>query len=275
MISSNSSTEGGNTIPPSSPNLSKKLQISPAKRWCFTFNNYTTENISSIVPIFRSNCLCAFFSREIGSSNGTHHLQGYCEFKIKYRPVSLFKHISTTIHWEKAKGSREDNIAYCSKDGALEFHMGIPKPIKTIMPNQFFQYQTDIYDLIQTEPDDRTINWYWESEGNVGKSAFTKYLCVHHNAIILGGKGDNCLNGVLDYIKTNNIAPEIIVFDIPRSIADYVSYTAIEKIKDGCFYSGKYEGGMCVFNPPHIICFANQEPINSSMSGDRWNVVHI
>lgn len=274
MSSSNSSTEGGNTIPPSSPNLNVQKQVSPAKRWSFTFNNYTEINLVKIVPILRNNCLCAFFSKEIGES-GTNHLQGYAEFKSKVRPVSLFKHITNSIHWEKSKGTREDNINYCSKDGELVFAHGLPIPVRTIMPSHFYKWQLSIYDLIKTKPDDRTINWFWEVKGNVGKSAFTKYLCVHHKAIILGGKGTDCLNGVLDYIKTNGTAPEIIIFDIPRSIAEYVSYTAIEKIKDGCFYSGKYEGGMCLYNPPHIICFANQEPEFHKLSEDRWNVVRI
>ena len=65
LDSSNSSTKSGNT-----------KQISPSLNWCFTVNNYNSEDIqmflksdSSIVPKF-------VFQEETGES-GTPHLQGY------------------------------------------------------------------------------------------------------------------------------------------------------------------------------------------------------
>jgi len=269
--SSNSSTEGGNTITPSS--LVKK-QISPSKRWCFVLNNFTEEEISSIVPIFREYCDVAFFSKE-HLEEGTPHLQGYCEFSQKRRPISVFGETCNRINWRKAKGDLKSNLAYITKENPLFWSHGLPEPIKTIEKSQFYNYQRDIHDLILTKPDDRTINWYWEDDGNVGKSSFTKYLVVHHKAIVLSGKASDCFNGMLSVIEKNGVAPNIVIFDIPRVCSDYISYQAIEKIKDGCFFSGKYEGGMCVYNPPHIICFANCPPQDDKLSSDRWNINHI
>jgi len=270
-ISSNSSGEEGNIISSSS----SLKQISPSVKWCFTLNNYTDDEISSIVPLFKEFCKIAFFAKEVGES-GTPHLQGYCEFKSKKRPISVFGSTTNRIAWAKAKGDMKSNLKYCSKEGSLFFSIGIPKPVRTINPNMFYNYQQEIYDMIQEEPDDRTINWYWEADGKTGKSSFTKYLCVHHNAIVLNGKATDCFNAVLEYMNTNNgNSPEIIIYDIPRCQADYVSFQAIEKIKDGCFYSGKYEGGMCLFNPPHIICFSNYFPNTDAISADRWNIHNI
>lgn len=266
-VSSISSREEGNTIPSS---LQSSKQISPAIRWCFTLNNYTESEVSSIVPVLSDSCRVAFFAKEVGES-GTPHLQGYLEFKKKSRPLSVFKSVCDRFHWEKAKGSKDDNLKYCTKSSDLFFFVGLPKPIRTIKPEQFYNYQKEIYDLIQTEPDDRTIHWYWEDEGHTGKSSFTKYLVIHHKAIVLSGKASDCFNGVLDLVKKGEI-PEIIIFDIPRVCSQYVSYQAIEKVKDGCFFSGKYEGGMCVFNPPHIVCFANVPPEIMYLSADRWNI---
>jgi hypothetical protein len=270
-ISSNSSKGEGNTI--SSPSSVK--QISPSKRWCFTLNNYTNDEISSIVPIFKSFCKIAFFSKEVGES-GTKHLQGYCEFISKKRPISVFASATNRIKWIKAKGDMKSNLEYCTKDTPLFFSLGIPKPVKTITPNMFYNYQQDIYDIIKQDPDDRTINWYWESKGKTGKTSFTKYLCVHHGAIVLSGKTSDCFNAVLTYIQNNNgNAPEIIIFDIPRSTSDYTNFQVIEKVKDGCFYSGKYEGGQVLYNPPHIIVFSNYPPDTDNLSQDRWNIIKI
>ena len=93
--SSNSSKGLGNSIP-------TPKQCSPAKKWCFTLNNWQKdefEAFSSIVPEF---CTFAICGSEVGES-GTPHLQGFVEFKVKKRPKSVFD--NDRIHWEKAKGS--------------------------------------------------------------------------------------------------------------------------------------------------------------------------
>lgn len=68
---------------------------------------------------------------------------------------------------------------------------------------------------------------------------------------------------------------KLIVVDCPRSQQDYINYGAIEQIKNGLIFSGKYEGTQLVFNSPHVIVFANEPPDYSKMSMDRWNVVQI
>jgi hypothetical protein len=81
--------------------------------------------------------------------------------------------------------------------------------------------------------------------------------------------------GIVKYIEKHGFAPTSVIIDIPRSRLDYVSYTAIEEIKNGCFFSTKYESDMVVFNSPHIICFANAYPETSQMSADRWKIYEI
>lgn len=258
---------GGNTITPVQP------RISPSKRWCFTLNNYTKEDIGSMVPIF-SHEGSYIFQEEIGE-NGTPHLQGYIEFNRKLRPLSL--NLNPKIHWEKAKGNRQQNIEYCSKDdtknGKVYTNMRIPKKLKLI--DRLLPWQDELFSKLMEEPDDRTINWYWETTGGVGKSAFTKLMCAKHHAIVLSGKGADMKYGILKYIEKHGVAPDIIIIDVPRHTMDYISYTGIEEVKNGCFFSPKYESDMCIFNSPHIVVFANQPPDYTKMSEDRWNVVNI
>ncbi len=257
-ISSNSSREEGNTKPP------PKQQISPAIRWCFTLNNFTEEEISSIVPVIKHNCRKAIVAKEIGES-GTPHLQGYLEFNKKMRPKGIF---CERIHWEKAKGNAQQNYDYCSKDGDILMVLGFPKPVKLITPD--YEWEKEILSIVKEEPCDRKIYWY-HGDGNVGKTSFCKYLIIKHKAIMVGGKGADMRNAIVDYVKTNGYTPELILINIPRSHdVDYISYEGMENIKDMCFYSGKYEGGMVCGNPPHLFIFANELPATHKLSADRW-----
>jgi len=269
----NSSGGEGNTItsPPS-----KTKQIAPAVRWCFTLNNYTDEHISSIVPVIKEKCRLGIFGRETGES-GTPHLQGYIEFKTKSRPLNLFG--IKAMHWEKAKGLKADNLQYCSKEdkNAWTYGCRIKKPLKTLREDQLYKWQKDICEELDKDPNNRDILWYWSVEGGVGKTQFCKYLSHTRGAICLHGKGSDQRNGVISYMENNDgCAPEIILVPIPRSQASqYVSYGALESLKDMYFYSGKYEGGMVNENSPHLIVFANEPPDESQMSADRWRIVQI
>jgi hypothetical protein len=99
--SSKSSKSVGNT----------RRQISPSKHWFFTFNNYSSDDISkilSLVPEFQKYA----FQEEKGKNN-TKHIQGYIEFKSKIRPRAMF-HWTDKIHWEKPRSiSHARN--YCLK----------------------------------------------------------------------------------------------------------------------------------------------------------------
>jgi len=253
----------------------KKKQVSPSKRWCFTLNNYLDsekEVISSIVPEI---CNVYIVAEEVGES-GTPHLQGYLEFKAKVRPLSKIP--LTRIHWEKANGTKTENFIYCSKDEKVWMQGGfkLPKEIKIINDDSLYEWEKEIIDIVNKEPDERSIYWYWSNSGLVGKTSFCKYLTVKYGAIALSGKGNDVRNGVVNYMKENGQTPELVVFPIPRSHnVDYVSYEALENIKDMYFYSGKYEGGMVCGNCPHLIVFANQPPDTFKCSMDRWKIVNI
>lgn len=268
---------GNNSTKTSPP---KKKQISPAIRWCFTLNNYNEKDIIFYSSIIKEYCKIGFFSKEVGKS-GTPHLQGYVEFKKKNRPVSKF---GKGANWEKAVGNKIDNWNYITNNPdkgisqELAFSHGrVPKVIKIIEEHQFFEWQKQALTLIQGEIDDRQIHWFYDTEGSVGKTAFCKYLAVNYGAICLGGKASDCRNGILEYMKNNEgETPEIVLINIPRSFnSDYLSYEALENIKDMFFYSGKYEGGMVCGNPPHLLVFSNEEPDYSKCSKDRWVVTKV
>ena len=260
-------TEGGNTNPP------PKKRCVPSKRWCFTWNNYPSTAMETLETVFKEFDVEWVVGREVGEQ-GTPHLQGYIESKQKIRPVEKLK-LPTELHWEKCKGNRAANVEYCTKDGEYSHSPELkpPRKLQLITPDRW--WQQDIVKLVQTEPDDRSVHWYWETTGCIGKTQLCKYLTVKHGAITLGGKGADVRNGIVEYLKTNGKTPDIVLVNLVRSNEQFVSYEALENIKDMYFYSGKYEGGMVCGPPPHLIIFANFRPDTYKLSADRWHITEL
>ncbi len=257
---------------------SNTRQISPAKHWCFTYNNYLSEDINRFVEIFRSTGKGTkyIFQEECGDE-GTNHLQGYVCFERKCRPKGLFKEYEG-IHWEKTL-SIKASIAYCHKRstriGVVIANIEYEEDIRVLDRALFHDWQEEIVCLCENRADERTIHWYWESEGNVGKTALSKWLAVEKNALVLSGKAADMKYGIVKFREYHGYYPKIIVFDIPRSSAAFVSWSGIEAIKNGLFFSCKYESDMVVFNCPHVVCFANSLPDMNVMSEDRWCIKKI
>lgn len=258
-------TGGGNTNSP-------PVRTVPSKYWCFTYNNYPEDAVETLETVFKACEVEYIFGKEVGEE-GTPHLQGYIESHVKIRPIEKLG-LAKEIHWEKRKKSRMHNIKYCSKDGDFVHSKGLkpPRQVQLIEPRG---WQTEVVRLANEEPDDRTVHWFWEKKGGTGKTSLCKYLVMVCGAIILGGKAADIKNGVMDYYNKHGQTPELIVVNYTRSQEEYISYEGLENIKDMCFYSGKYEGGMVCGPCPQLICFANFSPDETKMSSDRWSIVNI
>ena len=85
------------------------------KNFCFTWNNYTQEDINIIESFYNSKCNYLIYGEEIGEK-GTHHLQGYVQLKSQTR-FNTIKKLLNKCHIEDAKGTPEDNKIYCMKEG--------------------------------------------------------------------------------------------------------------------------------------------------------------
>ncbi len=152
---------------------------------------------------------------------------------------------------------------------------GIRRQAVVSRPTQ--KWQEGIMKILDEECKEtsRTIHWYWEPLGKTGKSHLCKYLCLHKGALILSGKSADMKHGVVKFQLDTGDWPSIILLDIPRSSRNFMAWSALEEIKNECFYSSKYEGGMCVMPVPHLVCFANSPPDDDIMSRDRWNTIFI
>lgn len=252
---------------------------SRGRSWTLTVNNWTENHMSQLSRL-STKSKHWIIGKEIGDS-GTPHLQAYFQFKNQTRFSTLKKAVPTG-HWEKAKGSVQDNYVYCSKDGDFDSNI-VPKVSRQdlidLVLNSYENviwkpWQQSVLDMLAVNPDSRTINWIYEPTGNVGKSFLAKYLACKPGTIISSGKAADVFNQLNTAIE-KGARPTLVILDVPRVIADFVSYQALEKLKDGCLYSGKYEGGTCIFPDLHVVAFANQKPTIEKMSKDRWKIFEI
>lgn len=255
-----------------------KKQVCQAIHWVFTYNNYRKEDIESLEPHFKNICNMYAFQEEIGEQ-GTPHLQGVISLKRKDR-YTHFTPIAS-IHWEVCrhvpKGYEYATKSETRKKGSKPylFNYAIPTPLKILKKEQFYNWQIELYDYLQQEPDDRKIYWIWSRIGGKGKSQFCKYLIYHHNALYIDeAKKSDIMSTIL---KHDMDKCRIVLLDVPRANGNKISYKSLESIKNGVIYSGKYEGGYKLFNAPHIVVFANEEPVNdnSIMSSDRYIIKNV
>ena len=208
----------------------------------------------------------------------TRHIQGYVRFKNQ-KDLSALKKLQPRAHFEGAKGSDDENHKYCSKEGDFRSNYTpkltredllamVAKSYESVI---WKPWQRSVLDLLDSCTNPRTIHWIYESTGNVGKTFLAKFLCLRPGTIICQGKSADVLNQVNVAIDAGR-RPQLILVDIPRVTLDYVSYNCLECLKNGLLYSGKYEGGVCIFPSPTVLCFANEMPQLHKMSIDRWDI---
>lgn len=287
-IEQNQETEAIKAIPDNVPETetegagnTKSNDAAPKKfrKWTWTWNNYSEDELREMEQFCEETCLYTF--QEETGEKGTQHLQGYWEFK-NARSFEALTKLWPKIHLEKCRNPKASE-AYCRK---LETRSG--RVFTNIIHedeveddfdyNQTQVWQQQILEIIKTKPHPRTIHWYWEKDGGCGKSTLCRSILIRHkkNCLAAGGKGNDIKFAVAthvnDYGKT---ALKTCLFDFERSLEGHISWSGIEQVKNGCFFSGKYESTSVVFNKPHVICFANHPPDLTKLSMDRWNIVEI
>lgn len=252
---------------------------------CFTINNWTETEFTALTTVFdkeRTKNYKYIIGKEIGEEAETPHLQGYVEFGTSLK-FSTIKKMMPRAHIERANGNRAQNIKYCSKEGNIITNFCLPRKerlLKRIYNGVIWRpWQAEVIklveDLLLMNKSDRDIHWYWEPTGNTGKSFLTKYLFLKYNVILCSGKAGDIFNQVKVFFEREEmeeIDDIVVICDIPRCVKDYISYQAIEKLKDGLINSGKYDGGQVPWAESVVICLSNQRPNRDEMSLDRWRV---
>lgn len=212
------------------------------------------------------------------SDTGYDHWQIALKLKKRNRLSWLKRHFSNIAHCEETNNI-EAADAYSHKiDTRIEGPYFFPAPLVAITDyftsrgHTYKWWQQEIIDLMKTLPDGRKLHWFWEPNGNVGKSVFMRHLILTHNAFPL----QNAKTADIAYaFKKMDPKQNTIVFNIPRSSEGHLNFNAIESCLDGMIFSTKYESGFVCRDFSHMIFFANFPPITEGLSNDRWVIKQI
>lgn len=256
--------------------------------WCGTLWLDSEDDIDSngTIETLKRYAVQGRFQVERGGETGRLHYQVWLKMKKKTRLAAIMKWANPVFgpgDWSPSRSEAAER--YVEKNetrvqGPWEF--GFPYVYRgedIIKEEQLYDWQKELVRLATCpwEEDKRKVHWYWDSEGNMGKSAMAKYLAWHHGAQLVGGKGADIMYE-LSQAKPRAIEDNpkrCIIADISRTKAEWLSglYAALETLKNGVIMGGKYDSVTTCMLPPCIICLANFEPDRSAMSDDRWDIV--
>lgn len=261
-------TEGNNITDSSVTSKPKSSKEKQLKYFCGT-HHLQFDQYDQTFKDFIEKQKQYIYGLETCPTTGRSHWQFFFETcnKSGIRFSTLCKAHPKT-NFEICEGDKKSNFLYCSKDKNFKSNI-IDIYIPELTPDMLYDWQKNIVNTITTKPDNRTIHWYWEPDGNIGKTTFAKFLSFYYDAIPLEGKKNDILFCAASFPSS------VYIYDIERSLEEHLSYGAIEKIKNGYYMCAKYESKPILRPCPHVICFANFEPNYIKLSNDRWHVTKI
>lgn len=252
------------------------------RNWLLTINNYEPSDLMLLESI-KPQLSKWGWQEEKAPTTGTIHLQVGLHFKSNKTFNSLkemfpraniqkAKNIHAVLNYCRKSETSTGNHKDSSEDKNNKWIVAKKDPMEGL---NWHEWQIRVNELLEQEPDNRSIWWLWEPNGGTGKTTFIKHTVMKRKDVIcISGSVKDIMYGITKYIDDNGRAPKIIFMNIPRSV-EHISYNGLEQVKDGIFYNTKYESGMVVFDSPHVIIMANEKPVISKMSLDRWRIIRI
>lgn len=126
-------------------------------------------------------------------------------------------------------------------------------------------------------PDDRTVYWVTDTQGNSGKSKWCKWLAIRHPDFtkLAFGSSAQLRESII------MLGPKkFYIIDIPRTLDKTDSMnaviSAVEDVKNGYIVSAMYgKPTTLIMQPPHVLVFSNVYCNVNLLSEDRWRLLYI
>jgi len=289
--------------------------MSRAKHWCFTLNNYTFEDVDRI-----TNNATAFdyivFGKEIGDS-GTPHLQGFVSFPNRVRRKLCIEKIGQA-HFTIARHI-DNSIKYCKKDGDY-VEIGTPpkgqgtrsdmetfmtavatgttdmKRLRTEFPLVVAKYPKFCYDFVQDHLPSKPVELFplkpWQQALYDSLKHAPDSRSIFFIVDYEGNAGKSWFGHYYCFCNDNaqvllpgkkadmsyalDPKTRVLFIDAPRSKqGEFLQYDFLEDVKNGYVFSSKYESRVKTLQPCHVVVFMNEDPDMNKLSKDRYVIRRI
>lgn len=271
------------------PKVTKKKKVRPSddiQVYHFSFRwsvEHTDVNQAKLYKHFKRHANIDKFIFQAEDTTDNPHYQGWFHTLVKKRPKQL------AITWNADfPGNNVQAASQNGKEALQQYAMKNDTRVagpwadhavylgQDLWPeHQQPAWQKSLTELIKQPPGDRKMMWIYDPVGNNGKTKYAKTLTYRYDAIPLGyGDSNNVLNLVSKFP-----GKRVYVWNLtrakPAQLSELDLYAAMESVKDGFFINLKYETGVCMFLPPHVVVMANHFPKFEHMSLDRWSILRI
>ena len=136
------------------------------------------------------------------------------------------------------------------------------------------EWQRELKDQLDEDPDKRTITFVVDHGGNNGKTWFAHWYKLNAEdkdkiQIMIPGKKSDMAFALYE-------EPRVVFFDCPRSKqGEYIQYDFLEEVKTGYVFSPKYESRYKQFDSPHVVVLMHEEPDISKLPEDRFKIINL
>lgn len=260
-----------------------------SRTYATTWNNYPGDFHTKLQEaILATGVQDYVYQQEVGEEENTPHIQICVHFSAQRTPEAwqpdFHIELGVHLHW-LARSNWKACAKYCCKQetSSAGSFSNLPlyirrTPTDLFRLDQLRPWQETIITLCDADPEPRKIYWLWSNEGGVGKSFLTRHLVIKFRNNVRpvypgGGSAKDIMYALAEMKLKHGMEPRMVIYDLPRS-QTVPDFGGVEKIKDGLFFSPKYESGTCLLDDfPHVVVFANYAPEEAKLSKDRWVII--
>lgn len=149
-----------------------------------------------------------------------------------------------------------------------------PRP-PPVDDHELKEWQTYLWSELEKDPDDRSIVFVVDPQGNQGKTWFCKKWFsanLDNSQILEPAKKADMAYSLRDDLR-------VLFVNLTRSFSKNEEqttylYSFLESVKDGLVFSPKYESGMKYLEKCHVVVMMNEEP-QRILSRDRYVILNI
>lgn len=286
--------------------------MSRSKHWCFTLNNWNTEDVERLAAL-EGSVDYLVYGKEVGTS-GTPHLQGFVSFPDRIRLTTVIQKIGQA-HCTVARKIAEA-IEYCKKDGVVT-EFGTPprgsgrrndlddfkaavlagqycmRTLRRDFSDTVARYPRFCIDFVNDNvprpavPAHPLRPWQATLYQDLARSPGDREVIFIVDVTGNTGKSWFCHYYASNHDNAQVLLPgrkqdmtyaletniRVLFMDAPRSRqGDIIQYDFLEDVKNGYVFSSKYESRAKHLGKVHVVVMMNEGPDESKLSRDRYDI---